>query len=71
MNLEEYKELEPLYTQALEFAKSEPTMGISKMQRKFMIGYNRAARLCDRLCDEGVLKEDRVNGGWIRPESET
>lgn len=41
--LEEYRKWEPLYDQAKEFALSEATMGISKMQRKLQIGYNRAA----------------------------
>jgi DNA segregation ATPase FtsK/SpoIIIE-like protein len=66
MELEEFKELEPLYSQAAEFAKSEPTISISKMQRKFMIGYNRAARLCERLAVDGVLVFNNLTGGYAR-----
>lgn len=69
MTLDEYMAMEPLYVQAVEFAKSEPTMGISKMQRKFMIGYNRAARLCERLADEGVLTFNNTTGAWTRARS--
>lgn len=71
MGLEEFKELEPLYSQAAEFAKSEPTISISKMQRKFMIGYNRAARLCERLAVDGVLVFNNTTGAFRRaPDGE-
>lgn len=66
MNPEEFVSLEPLYALACIFARSEPTMSISKMQRKFQIGYNRAARLCDRLADDGILEFNRTTGGWKR-----
>ena len=66
MELEEFKAMEPLYAQAVEFAQSEPTMGISKMQRKFTIGYNRAARLCEQLADDGVLVFNNTTGAWRR-----
>lgn len=60
----ELKVLEPLYDQAVDFAKSETTMSVSKMQRKFMIGYNRAARLCERLADEGILIYEKSAYHW-------
>lgn len=66
MDLEEFKAMEPLYQQAVDFAKSEPTMSRSKMQRKFMIGYNRATRLCERLADDGVLVFNNTTRGWRR-----
>lgn len=69
MDLEQFTALEPLYAQAAEFAKSEPTMGIPKMQRKFMIGYNRAARLCERLAADGVLVFNNMTGAWRRAPS--
>lgn len=66
MNDDELKELEPLYPQAVEFAKGEAGMSISKMQRKFQIGYNRAARLCERLATEGVLSFNNMTGAYSR-----
>lgn len=66
MELEEFKELEPLHALAVEFAKAEKTMNITKMQRKFRIGYNRAARLCERLADDGVLEFNRTTYSWKR-----
>lgn len=67
--LEEFKAIEPLYSQAAEFALSEPTMSISKMQRKFTLGYNRAVRLCERLAEDGILIFNNVAGGWRRAAS--
>lgn len=69
MDLEEFKEIEPLHAKALEFAKSEATMSITKMQRKFMIGYNRAARLCEQLEIDSILTRNRTTGSWNRTES--
>lgn len=60
----ELKADEPLYNQAVEFARYELTMSVSRMQRKFLIGYNRAARICERLQAEGVLI--RTRDGWRR-----
>ena len=66
MSLEDFKAYEPLYDQALQFAKAEPTMSVSKMQRHFRLGYNRAARLCERLAADGVLIFNRTTGSWSR-----
>lgn len=66
---DEFLELEPLYPKATEFAKSEATMSISKMQRQFQIGYNRAARIVERLADDKVLTFDRMTGAYSRAPS--
>jgi DNA segregation ATPase FtsK/SpoIIIE-like protein len=66
MNLQEFKDLEPLHAQAVEFASAEPSMCVSKMQRQFRIGYNRAARLCERLAEDGVLVFNRTTFSWKR-----
>jgi len=63
---DELKELEPLYPQAVEFAKSELSMSISKLQRKFQIGYNRAARMIERLAADKVLIFNNVTGAYRR-----
>lgn len=66
IDLKEFKAVEPLYEQAVEFAKSEATIGISKVQRKFQIGYNRAARLLERLAEDGVLIRNNMTGSYRR-----
>jgi DNA segregation ATPase FtsK/SpoIIIE-like protein len=71
LTLEEFKDCEPLYAEAAEFAKSESTMSISKMQRKLRLGYNRAARLCERLQADGVLIFNNMEGGWSRAPNGT
>lgn len=70
MTLEEYKAIEPLWDEAVKFAQDEPTMGITKMQRKFRLGYNRAARLCERLEVEGFLKQLPNQYSWRRATSD-
>lgn len=59
-------EPDPLYPQALDFAKAEPTMTVSKMQRRLQLGYNRAARLCEQIEINGHLARDNRQGGWKR-----
>lgn len=63
---DEFLELEPLYLPATEFAKGETSMSISKMQRQFQIGYNRAARIVERLADDKVLEFNRLTGAYRR-----
>ena len=66
MKPEEFRELEPLYEQGKEFCYGHSTMSISKMQAHLRIGYNRAARLCEQLAEDGVLAFDRDTGAWTR-----
>jgi S-DNA-T family DNA segregation ATPase FtsK/SpoIIIE len=44
-----------LYDEAIEYVVSMGMCSISSIQRKFRIGYNRAARLVDLLEEEGVI----------------
>ena len=46
---------DPLYNEALEFVVSTGKASASLLQRKFKIGYNRAARLIDELEDRGIV----------------
>lgn len=64
MSYDQYPDIEPLYEQAKEFASAEVSMSISKMQQRFKIGYNRAARLCEKLAEDGVLIYNRDTGAW-------
>ena len=46
---------EPLYDQILEFIIESGTCSASMLQRKFRLGYNRAARIVDRFEAEGII----------------
>ena len=44
-----------LYDDVVEFVKFQQKASTSLLQRRFGIGYNRAARLIDTLEDRGVI----------------
>jgi len=44
-----------MYYKALEFAESAGEVSISSLQRRFKIGYNRAARLMEIMEDDGLV----------------
>lgn len=44
-----------LFNEAVEFVRLEETASISKLQRKFRIGYNRAARIIDEMEARGIV----------------
>lgn len=46
---------EPLYNQMVEFVVSQQKASASLLQRRFKIGYNRAARAIDLLEERGVI----------------
>lgn len=49
---------DPLFEEAKEFIVNEKSFSISKIQRKFRVGYNRAARIVELVKNQGV----EVNG---------
>lgn len=49
-----------LYKQALEVARNQGSASISMIQRRLRIGYNRAARLVERMEEEGLLAPGEV-----------
>ena len=51
-----------LYTKSIEFAVMAGTVSTSSLQRNFRIGYNRAARLMDRMDKEGLVGPSDVAG---------
>lgn len=55
-------ERDALYTEAVEFVRETKRASISAIQRKFKIGYNRAARLIELLEDDGVVTPMNSNG---------
>ncbi|WP_272867519.1 DNA translocase FtsK [Stutzerimonas stutzeri] len=51
-----------LYPLAVEHVRATKRGSISSVQRKLMIGYNRAARLVERMEREGVVAPMDSNG---------
>jgi len=46
---------DPVYDEALEFVTNKGTASISLIQRRFRIGYNRAARIIEQMEHDGIL----------------
>ncbi|WP_186646574.1 DNA translocase FtsK [Fluviispira vulneris] len=51
-----------LYDKAVEFARECGNVSTSSIQREFRIGYNRAARLMDRMIREGIVGQSEATG---------
>ena len=49
------EERDEMYYKAMEFAESVGEVSISSLQRRFKIGYNRAARIMEMLEDDGLV----------------
>jgi S-DNA-T family DNA segregation ATPase FtsK/SpoIIIE len=58
----EANELDPLYDEALAFVTESRRVSISSIQRKFRIGYNRAARIVEDMETQGVVSTPGNNG---------
>lgn len=54
---------DPIYAEAVRAVIEENRPTISFVQRKFRIGYNRAARLIERMEQEGIVSPMDANGG--------
>ena len=50
------------YDQAVEFVRETRRASVSAVQRKFRIGYNRAARLIEQMEVEGIVSKPGHNG---------
>jgi DNA segregation ATPase FtsK/SpoIIIE-like protein len=46
---------DPLYDEVISFIREAGNVSTSSVQRRFSIGYNRAARLIDRMESEGIV----------------
>ena len=47
-----------LYHEVLRFVQSVDEVSISLLQRKFRIGYNRSARIIDKLESQGIIMQE-------------
>ncbi|MDE2256735.1 MAG: hypothetical protein KGK05_03110, partial [Xanthomonadaceae bacterium] len=55
-------EADPLYDQAVEVVIKNRRASISLVQRHLRIGYNRAARLIERMEADGIVSPPEHNG---------
>ena len=56
------EELDPLFDQVVDFVVETQRASISSVQRKFRIGYNRAARIVEQMEAEGIISPPAHNG---------
>nr|WP_081303189.1 DNA translocase FtsK 4TM domain-containing protein [Gilliamella apicola] len=56
------EELDPLFDQVVAFVVETRRASISSVQRKFRIGYNRAARIVEQMEVEGIISGPSHNG---------
>ena len=55
-NLANQSAEDPFYEQAVELMRDAPELAcISRIQRKLLIGYNRASRIMDAMIERGVI----------------
>lgn len=55
--MEEKKELDPKFDEAIEIIREEGQASISMLQRKMRIGYTRAARMIEKMEEKGIISE--------------
>jgi len=58
----EDEELDTLFDEAVNFVTQSRRVSISSVQRKFRIGYNRAARIVEQMEVQGVVTTPGTNG---------
>jgi len=59
---EDDTEADELYDEAVQFVLESKKTSISALQRRFKIGYNRAARIIEHMEEVGVLSPVQTNG---------
>jgi len=55
-------EVDVLYNDAVSFVMDSGKASISSVQRRFKVGYNRAARMIDQMEEENIISEPEGNG---------
>ncbi len=58
-SIERFDEEDPLYNDILEFAIKTGKISASLIQRKYHLGYNRAARIIDMFEEKGIVGEQK------------
>ena len=48
-------ELDPLFDEVMDFIINTGTTSVSSIQRKFSVGFNRAARIMDQMEEQGIV----------------
>lgn len=56
------EELDPLYDEAVRFVTESRKASISSVQRRFKVGYNRAARMIEDMEKAGIVGPAETNG---------
>ncbi|ROR32148.1 DNA translocase FtsK [Inmirania thermothiophila] len=56
-------EQDPVYDEAVRFVTEKRRVSVSLIQRRFRIGYNRAARIVEAMEEAGVVGPMQSNGG--------
>ena len=46
----------------MAFVLESRKVSVSSLQRKFSLGYNRAARIVDQMQEQGIVSEQGANG---------
>lgn len=62
MKIEQEDKLTGLYQDAIDYVKESGRASIAALQRKFKIGYNRAADYMDEMEKNGVVSSPAPNG---------
>jgi S-DNA-T family DNA segregation ATPase FtsK/SpoIIIE len=55
--IEEEKDLDPKFNEAVKIVKEEGQASVSMLQRKMRIGYTRAARIIEKMEEKGIVSE--------------
>jgi S-DNA-T family DNA segregation ATPase FtsK/SpoIIIE len=53
--MEEEKDLDPKFDEAVQIVREEGQASISMLQRKMRIGYTRSARMIDKMEEKGIV----------------
>lgn len=55
-------EVDPLFDEVVEFVMDTSKVSASGIQRRFSIGYNRAARIVDQMIEQGIVMRNSRGG---------
>lgn len=71
MTEDEYRDIEPMYDKARREIPTWDSISISRVQRTYTFGYNRAARLLENLAEYGVLTYNKLTGEYRAANAST